>query len=146
MTTAICVAQANGHPRVYLTNARHRGNLDSYLAVTDPAMNQERRHFDEELEKLKTRLLTMGGLAEERLRRAMRGLVERDHQSLVEVIAGDSRIDELQIEIDEHCFTLLALHQPVASDLRTVVSAIKFNADLERVAALAVHIGEAPQR
>ena len=109
-------------------------------------MNQERRHFDEELEKLKTRLLTMGGLAEERLRRAMRALVERDHQSLVEVIAGDSRIDELQIEIDERCFTLLALHQPVASDLRTVVSAIKINADLERVGDLAVNIGEAAQR
>ena len=109
-------------------------------------MNQERRHFDEELEKLKTRLLTMGGLAEERLRRAMRALVERDHQSLVEVIAGDSRIDEMQIEIDERCFTLLALHQPVASDLRTVVSAIKINADLERVGDLAVNIGEAAQR
>jgi phosphate transport system protein len=109
-------------------------------------MNQEPRHFVEELESLKGRLLTMGGLAEERLRMAMRALVDRDHASLVDVIAGDSRIDELQIEIDDRCFRLLALYQPVAVDLRTVVSAIKINADLERVGDFAVNIGEAAQR
>jgi phosphate transport system protein len=101
-------------------------------------MNQERRHFVEELETLKGRLLTMGGLAEERLRLAMRALVDRDHESLVAVIGGDSRIDELQIEIDDRCFTLLALHQPVAVDLRTIVSAIKISADLERVGDFAM--------
>ena len=109
-------------------------------------MTQARRPFVEELEELKRRLLAMGGLAEERLRMVVRALVNRDHDTLALVIAGDSRVDDLQIEIDDRCFTLLALHQPVAVDLRTVVSTIKINADLERVGDLAVNIGEAAQR
>jgi phosphate transport system protein len=109
-------------------------------------MNQNSRHLGERLDELKARLLAMGGLAEERLRVAMRGLVDGDHDSLVDVIAGDSRIDDLQIEIDDRCFTLIALHQPVAIDLRTVVSALKISADLERVGDFAVNIGEAAQR
>jgi phosphate transport system protein len=109
------------------------------------AMHQD-RHLTERLDELKARVLVMGGLAEERLQVAMRGLVERDQDALADVIAGDARIDELQIEIDERCFTLLALHQPVAVDLRTVLSALKINADLERVGDLAVNICEAAQR
>jgi phosphate transport system protein len=109
-------------------------------------MSQDRRHLAEELDELKTRLLTMGGLAEERLRAAVRGLVERDHEVLVDVIGGDSRIDDLQMEIDKRCFTLIALYQPVAIDLRTVVSALKINADLERVGDFAVNIAEVAQR
>src|SRR5262245_29565019 len=109
-------------------------------------MIQDRRHFAEELEKLKARLLMMGGMAEERLRMAVRALVDRNHESLAEIIGGDSRINDLQIEIDDRCFTLLALYQPVAIDLRAVVSALKINADLERVGDLAVNIGEAGQR
>ena len=109
-------------------------------------MNQDHRHFAEKLEELKGRLLTMGGLAEERLRLVMRALVERNSGWLRDVITGDSRIDDLQIDIDDRCFTLLALHQPVAIDLRTVVSALKINADLERVGDLAVNIAEAAER
>lgn len=109
-------------------------------------MNQHPRHFATELDELKARVLMMGGLAEERVRVAMRALVERDHDLLADVISGDSGIDNLQIEIDERCFTLMALYQPVAVDLRTIVSAIKINADLERVGDLAVNIGEAAQR
>jgi phosphate transport system protein len=62
------------------------------------------------------------------------------------VIAGDSGIDDLQIEIDSRCFTLIALYQPVAIDLRTVVSALKINTDLERVGDFAVNIGEVAER
>lgn len=109
-------------------------------------MNQDSRHFVEELRELKDRLLTMGGLAEERLRLAVRGLVERDHRALADVIAGDSRIDGLQMEIDDRCFKLIALYQPVAVDLRTIVSTLKINGDLERVGDLAVNVGEAAQR
>ena len=109
-------------------------------------MNQDHRHFAEKLEELKGRLLTMGGLAEERLRVVMRALVVRNHGWLQDVITGDSRIDDLQIDIDDRCFTLIALHQPVAIDLRTVVSALKINADLERVGDLAVNIAEAAER
>lgn len=109
-------------------------------------MNQDRRHFAKELEELKERLRTMGGLAEDRLRTAMRALVDRNDELLADVIAGDSRIDDLQIEIDSRCFTLIALYQPVAIDLRTVVSALKINTDLERVGDFAVNIGEVAQR
>jgi phosphate transport system protein len=104
------------------------------------------RHFAGQFEELKERLLRMGGLAEERLRGAVRALVSRDHALLAEVISGDARIDALQIEIDDRCFTLLALYQPVAIDLRTIVSTLKINADLERVGDFAVNISEAAQR
>ena len=105
-----------------------------------------RRHFAEELEQLKLRLLTMGGLAEERVRLAVRGLVQRDPGVLTDVIAGDDEVNKLQVEIDDRCFKLLALHQPMAGDLRTIVSAAKINSDLERVGDLAVNIAEAAQR
>ena len=98
------------------------------------------RHFQEELEQLKTRLLEMGGLAEEHVRLAVQGLVERDRELLDRVITGDEPLNRLHIEIDSRCFTVLALHQPMAADLRTVVAAVKINADLERVGDLAVNI------
>jgi phosphate transport system protein len=112
----------------------------------EEAMDQDHRHFVGKLAELKGRLLEMGGLAEQRLQTTMQALVARDHQTLADVVDGDDRINELQIDIDERCFTLFALHQPVAVDLRTVVSALKISSDLERVGDLAVHISEAAQR
>ncbi len=81
------------------------------------------RHFQEELEQLKTRLLEMGGLAEENVRLAVQGLVERDHALIERVLVGDEPINRLHIEIDSRCFTLFALYQPMAADLRTIVAA-----------------------
>jgi len=107
---------------------------------------QARRHFAEELEQLKHRLLVMGGLAEERVRLAVRALVDRDPATMAEVIAGDSELNRFHVEIDDRCFKLLALHQPMAGDLRTIVAAVKINSDLERVGDLAVNIAEAAQR
>ena len=104
------------------------------------------RHFEEELELLKTRLLAMGGLAEDRVRAAVEGLVMRDAAAPDRIIAGDGPINELHIEIDKRCFTLLALYQPMAVDLRAIVSAVKINTDLERVGDLAVNIAEASKR
>ena len=104
------------------------------------------RHFQEELEHLKTRLLEMGGLAEDRVRAAVDGLVARDMSAIDEVLAGDGPINQLHIEIDNRCFTLLALHQPMAVDLRAIVSAVKINTDLERVGDLAINIAEAVTR
>jgi phosphate transport system protein len=104
------------------------------------------RHFQEELDTLKERLLTMGGLAEERVREAVRGLMERDHAALDGVLAGDEPINDLHMEVDDRCFKLLALHQPMAADLRVIVAALKINTDLERVGDLAVNIGEAGKR
>ena len=104
------------------------------------------RHFAEELDALTRRLLTMGGLAEERVRLATRGLVERNPTLMAEVIAGDAELNRFHVEIDDRCFKLLALHQPMAGDLRTIVAAVKINNDLERVGDLAVNIAEAAER
>ena len=104
------------------------------------------RHFQEELEQLKNRLLEMGGLAEERVRTAVEGLVARDMALVERVLGGDGPINQLHIEIDNRCFTLLALHQPMAVDLRAIVSAVKINTDLERVGDLAINIAEAVTR
>src|SRR5437867_6169657 len=104
------------------------------------------RHFQEELDQLKNRLLEMGGLAEEEVRLAIKGLVERDMALIQRVLSGDEPLNALHIEIDNRCFTLLALHQPMAADLRTIVAAVKINTDLERVGDLAVNIAEAATR
>ena len=103
-------------------------------------------HFQEELDQLKTRLLTMGGLAEDRVRIAVLALVEGDHAAVERVLRGDEAINQLHIEIDDRCVKLLALHQPMAVDLRAIVSAVKINSDLERVGDLAVNIAEAAAR
>jgi phosphate transport system protein len=104
------------------------------------------RHFQDELEQLKTRLLEMGGIAEEQVRTAVKGLVDRDHSLIDQVLLGDDPLNSLHIEIDGRCFTLLALYQPMAADLRTIVAAVKINTDLERVGDLAVNIAEAARR
>ncbi|MEO8681836.1 MAG: phosphate signaling complex protein PhoU [Vicinamibacterales bacterium] len=104
------------------------------------------RHFQEELEQLKERLLAMGGLAEERVREVVRSVTDRDVAALDAVLGGDQPINDLHIEIDDRCFKLLALHQPMAADLRVIVAAVKINTDLERVGDLAVNIGEAGKR
>jgi phosphate transport system protein len=113
--------------------------------MTEPAKPVV-RHFQEELEQLKTRLLEMGGQAEENVRIAVKGLVDRDHDLIDRVMVGDEPLNNLHIEIDNRCFTLLALYQPMAADLRAIVAAVKINTDLERVGDLAVNIAEAARR
>src|SRR5262245_60861093 len=88
----------------------------------------------------------MGGLAEDRVRTAIRGVMERDPSCVDKVLAGGASINQLHIEIDDRCFKLLALHQPMAVDLRAIVAAVKINTDLERVGDLAVNIAEAARR
>ena len=110
-------------------------------------MSTERvRHFQEELERLKARLLEMGGLAEEQVRLAVQGLVQRDRALIARVLTSDHPINSLHIEVDSRCFTLIALHQPMAVDLRSIVAAVKINTDLERVGDLAINIAEAALR
>jgi phosphate transport system protein len=104
------------------------------------------RHFQEELEQLKARLLEMGGLGEENVRVAVKGLVDRDRALIDQILTGDEAVNALHIEIDNRCFTLLALFQPMAADLRAIVAAVKINTDLERVGDLAVNIAEAARR
>ena len=104
------------------------------------------RHFQDELGQLKTRLLEMGGLAEEQVRLAIKGLVDRDQALVDRVLSGDEPLKAMHVEIDNRCFTLLALFQPMAADLRAIVAAVKINTDLERVGDLAVNIAEAARR
>ncbi|HLG59686.1 MAG TPA: phosphate signaling complex protein PhoU [Vicinamibacterales bacterium] len=109
-------------------------------------MERQVPHFREELEALQGRLLEMGGLAEERVRAAVQGLVSREPALFEKVLLGDEPVNQLHIEIDNRCFRLLALHQPMATDLRAIVAAVKINTDLERVGDLAVNIAEAGKR
>ena len=109
-------------------------------------MDRSVRHFEGELDTLQARLLEMGGLAEERVRAAIQGLVTREPALFEKVLLGDEPINQLHIEVDNRCFRLLALHQPMATDLRAIVAAVKINTDLERVGDLAVNIAEAGTR
>jgi phosphate transport system protein len=104
------------------------------------------RHFQEELQTLQERLLMMGGIAEERVRLAVGSLTSREGEALEQVLNGDEPINELHVEVDDRCFKLLALHQPMAADLRSIVAAVKINTDLERIGDLAVNIAEAGKR
>jgi phosphate transport system protein len=102
----------------------------------------ERHHFEEGLQALKQRLLTMGALVEERVHRAVVALIERRPDLADQIVAGDQEVNDLQIEIDDRCLKLLALQQPMAVDLRLITSAMKINADLERIGDQAVNIAE----
>jgi phosphate transport system protein len=102
----------------------------------------ERHHFEEELQVLKNRLLNMGALVEERVHDATNALIERRLDTAERIIGSDQDVNELQIEIDERCLRLLALQQPMASDLRLITAAMKINADLERIGDQAVNIAE----
>ena len=100
------------------------------------------RHFHEELEALKQRLLAMGGLVEDQIRRVMRALVERDDALAQEVIERDQQVNAYDLEVDETCVSLLALHQPAAGDLRFITTAMKIVTDLERMGDQAVNIAQ----
>lgn len=102
--------------------------------------------FQEEFDALKARLLEMGGLAEERVRAVIRALVDRDVDVIERILTGDEPLNRLQVEIDDRGFRLLALYQPVATDLRSIMAALKINTDLERIGDLAVNIAEAALR
>ncbi|NOT22212.1 MAG: phosphate signaling complex protein PhoU [Nitrospiraceae bacterium] len=100
------------------------------------------RHFDEELEDLKTKLLRMAGLAEDQIDKALTALMTRDSTLAREVIERDRAVNTLDVEIDEECIRLLALHQPAARDLRLVTTAMKISTELERISDLAENISE----
>jgi phosphate transport system protein len=102
----------------------------------------ERHHFEAELQALRNQLLTMGGLVEERVHRAVHALVHRAEEEAQRVIATDKEINDLQIDVDNRCLKLLATQTPLAVDLRLITSAMKINADLERVGDQAVNIAE----
>lgn len=98
------------------------------------------RHFEVELQALRDRLLAMGGLAETMIHTGIKALVDRDESLVQTVLAHEEEMDLLCIEIDDRCFTQMALRQPMASDLRLLVASIKINSDLERIGDQAVSI------
>jgi phosphate transport system protein len=100
------------------------------------------RHFHEELEALKQTLLAMGGLVEDQIRRVMAALLEHDSALAQEVIDRDRQVNAYDVEVDEKCVELLALHQPAAGDLRFITTAMKIVTDLERIGDQAVNIAQ----
>lgn len=104
------------------------------------------RHFHDELSDLKVRLLTMSGEAQEALGESVDALLQRDAAKATSVIAGDSVIDELELEIEESVIRLLATQQPMARDLRLLTAAMKIANDLERVGDHAVNIAQSAER
>jgi len=100
------------------------------------------RPFDEELKGLKEKLLEMAARAEEQIALAVRGLKDRDEAMACLVLDREEAINLLDIEIDEMCLRLLALRQPLATDLRFITSAMKISSDVERIGDLAVNIAE----
>jgi len=103
------------------------------------------RHFQKELESLKTSLIKMGSVVEDNIGMAIRSVMERNQDLAIKVIEADKRVDALEIEIDNAIIDLLALQQPVASDLRFILAALKINNDLERIGDHAVNIAQAAQ-
>ena len=100
------------------------------------------RQFDDELKKLNEILLQMAGSVEESIAMAIKGLKERKEELAREVLKREKSINLLEIEIDELCMKLLALRQPMASDLRFITSGMKISSDLERIGDQAVNIAE----
>jgi len=100
------------------------------------------RHFDEELKGLHEEILKMAIMAQEAIYRSIEALKNRDKLQAQEVIDHDDKIDELELEIDEKCVDLIARHQPMAGDLRFITIGMKINAELERIADLAVDISQ----
>jgi len=101
-----------------------------------------KRHFDDELADLKQRILRMGALVEGQIRQALTALVDRDDLVANQVIQNDRQVNTMDVEIDELCLELLALHQPAARDLRFVTTAMKISTELERMSDLAENICE----
>ena len=100
------------------------------------------RAFEDQLARLRTAVLEMGGLVEDQIARAIRALTERDERLGQTTIDRDHTVNRLDVEIDELCIKLLALRQPAARDLRLITTALKITTDLERIGDNAVHIAE----
>jgi phosphate transport system protein len=100
------------------------------------------RHFQDELDQVKEKVLRLGSIVEVMVENAVTSLVDRDTRLADDTIASDQRADLLEVEIDDACIKLLALHQPAAGDLRFVTTAMKVSTDLERMADQAVNISQ----
>lgn len=101
-----------------------------------------RKHFSRELQKIKKLILSLGAMIEERVHMAVTAIETNDATLAQEIIKSDYEIDEMEVEVEEECLKVLALHQPVAIDLRFIIAVIKINNELERIGDQAVNIAE----
>ncbi|MDP8207922.1 MAG: phosphate signaling complex protein PhoU [Candidatus Electryonea clarkiae] len=99
-------------------------------------------HLQREIQRLKKRILEMSARVEESVQHAIRAIALDDKKLAKNVISSDDQIDEMEVEIEEECLKILALHQPVAIDLRFIVAVLKINNELERIGDQAVNIAE----
>ena len=100
------------------------------------------KHFLRELDKIKKKILSLGTMVEENVRMAIKAIEEFDADVAKMIISSDHKIDEMEVEVEEECLKIMALHQPVAVDLRFLVAVIKINNDLERIGDQAVNIAQ----
>lgn len=100
------------------------------------------RHIEHQIAQLKNSILQFGTIVEESISRSNTALFKRDVELAQKVIADDTEIDRLEVELEEECLKVLALYQPVAADLRFVVAVLKINNDLERIGDLASNIAK----
>jgi phosphate transport system protein len=98
--------------------------------------------LNREIEKLKRQILSLGAIVEDRVNQAVKALQERNAKLAQWVIDGDPEIDQMEVDLEEECLKILALHQPVAIDLRFIIAVLKINNELERIGDLAVDIAE----
>jgi phosphate transport system protein len=100
------------------------------------------KHLEREIDKLKKMILSLSAVVEESVRKAVASIEKRDCAMAQEVLDTDREIDQVEVDVEEECLKILALHQPVAVDLRYIVAVMKINNDLERIGDLSVNITE----
>ncbi len=100
------------------------------------------RYFQRELDKIKKMILTLGALVEEQVIQAGQAIAKTDAELAAKIVTTDHEIDDMEVDVEEECLKVLALHQPVAIDLRFLIAVIKINNDLERIADEAVNIAQ----
>ena len=104
------------------------------------------KHFHRELEKIKKLILTLSTMVEEHVHKATEAIIQNDADLARQVIQTDYEIDEMEVEVEEECLKVMALHQPVAVDLRFLIAVIKINNELERIGDQAVNIAQRMER
>jgi phosphate transport system protein len=108
-----------------------------------PMENQHTdKRYEEELKKLREEILYMGGLVEDQIQKAVKSLVDRDSEMAQIIIERDHEVNRLDVEIDDLCIRLLALHQPAGKDLRFITTGLKVTTDLERIGDMSVNLCE----
>jgi phosphate transport system protein len=111
--------------------------------MEEPMLNEHTdKRYEEELKKLREEILYMGGMVEDQIQKSIKSLVERDSKLAELIIERDHEVNRLDVDIDDICVRLLALHQPAGRDLRFITTGLKITTDLERIGDMAVNICE----